>query len=171
MGSKARTGQASLHRNTSSMLIVTHFKLSSGSNACITWQCSPRTHSSTVLKQHGVHIPLFAVLRRATTRETKGADWQSCPSTRTLRACTSGSRRRASCNGHRFEENSPCSSPVDHGPMDCDEQRHAMAPSLKEESHEKQKSFRQWTKQHKSTIGTIMCLYFIGTFETRLACI
>jgi hypothetical protein len=72
---------------------------------------------------------------------------------------------------HRFEENSPCSSPVDHGPMDCDEQRHAMAPSLKEESHEKQKSFRQWTKQHKSTIGTIMCLYFIGTFETRLACI
>jgi hypothetical protein len=67
------------------------------------------------------------------------------------------------------EENSPYPSLADHVPMDIDEQQPAMAPSLKEESRVKQRSLRQWIKQHKSTIGTIMVLYFIGTSKSYLA--
>ena len=61
------------------------------------------------------------------------------------------------------EENIASSSPADHESMDVNEQQPAIVPTSKEESGAKQRSLRQWTKQHKGTIGTIMGLYFIGT--------
>lgn len=69
------------------------------------------------------------------------------------------------------EENAALPSPVDHGPMEINEQQPAMTFSSEEESPAKQKSLRQWTKQHKGTIGTILGLYFVGTFEPNSKCI
>jgi uncharacterized membrane protein YraQ (UPF0718 family) len=69
------------------------------------------------------------------------------------------------------EENSASPSPADHEPMDVNEQQPAIGPSLEEESRAKQRPLRQWTKQYKETIGTIIGLYFIGTFESHFTCI
>jgi hypothetical protein len=68
------------------------------------------------------------------------------------------------------EQNSAFPLPADHMP-NIDEQQPAIVVTFKEESRAKQRSLRQWTKQHKGTIGTIIGLYFVSTFESRFTCI